>query len=418
MLTGRPLFEMEGHMEVLSAKLSKPAPLLDNVVPGIFSLSLQKLLCRALERNPSDRIVSAQAFLDAIHRIENEPGHGLAIAPATKQLLKVAVRRVTVLPQLFKQYLSDWFRCEEQKPSEPTWRLRLEGLWTTTAGRKTIAFSSIPLVVLCLIGFLILSAVGENEPTLKTHKDTHPKLSSNVSLNSRPRVSSGISNLPPNSNQQRPTNARSPLDSRLARARKLLASNACREATSELSQVLRRNPKLAGGYYLLGNALICRKMYREGLNAYAEAIRLDPNYRQDDKILKDAERLLKVTKLKTTVVDFLDSKMGPSALPLLVKVGSYYSKETLRHRARDLVVKQGASNQIDWFASLVLDFKQEKSCKKRGVIVNRLKKLKDPRAIPFLRQARDERTGFWGNKYKNWCIRSQLVEALKELQSQ
>ena len=41
--------------------------------------------------------------------------------------------------------------------------------------------------------------------------------------------------------------------------------------------------------------------------------------------------------------------------------------------------------------------------------------MKDVRAIPVLRAARDERAGFFGTRMKHYCIRKELVAALKEL---
>ena len=66
---------------------------------------------------------------------------------------------------------------------------------------------------------------------------------------------------------------------------------------------------------------------------------------------------------------------------------------------------------------LGLDLRDGGSCADRAATVDRLRKLRDPRAIPILRTARDERAGWFGRQYKHWCIRAQIVEALKELQS-
>jgi hypothetical protein len=197
----------------------------------------------------------------------------------------------------------------------------------------------------------------------------------------------------------------------------LLTAGDCREAALELKSLLRGEPRLAHAHYLLGVASFCRKLHSEGLAEYQESIRLDGGYREDARILEDVERLLRVPKLGRAALDFLRTHIGKPALPALLRAASTSSRRALRHGAIDLVAELGATSQIDWLSSLSLDLHDGPSCTDRGEAVAKLRALKDPRAIPALRRARGERTGWFGRQYKNWCIRDDIGAALRDLQS-
>ena len=99
----------------------------------------------------------------------------------------------------------------------------------------------------------------------------------------------------------------------------------------------------------------------------------------------------------------------------MLKTASYHSTPYLRQRAVEIVTQLGAANRIDWLAKFELDLRQGQSCKERGEAVARLRQLDDARAIPILRKSRDERSGFFGRGFRNWCIRQKIIEAIKHL---
>jgi hypothetical protein len=186
---------------------------------------------------------------------------------------------------------------------------------------------------------------------------------------------------------------------------------------AELAALLGREAGLAHGHYLLGAAQVCRKLHAEGLAAYRQAIRLDPRYRRDPRLLADAERLLRAPGARAAALEFLATEVGEPARDLLLRVASYASQRPIRHRAVELVSKLGWARQVDWLASFSQDLRDGPSCAARAEAVERLRRLRDSRAIPALRAARDERSGWLGRTYRNWCIRRELAAAIVELQS-
>ena len=110
--------------------------------------------------------------------------------------------------------------------------------------------------------------------------------------------------------------------------------------------------------------------------------------------------------------------MGTASVDVLLPLATHRNM-TVRRRAVDAITRLGAADRIDWFRSLELDLSQRGSCNARRETVARLRALKDARAIPVLRRARDEKKGVLsqlvGDKYKHGCIRKEIIEAIEYL---
>jgi tetratricopeptide (TPR) repeat protein len=201
------------------------------------------------------------------------------------------------------------------------------------------------------------------------------------------------------------------------RAQVLLGRGACREATAEAAQGLAREPRNARGRYLLGAALFCQRMYSEALGAYAGAIALEASLKKDPRLLDELERLARAERYHEMAFDFLEQRIGDAALPVFIRLASSGPRPAIRRRALAGVARFGATSKVDWLASLSLDLRQLKKCQDRALVVEQLRQLKDVRAIPVLRAARDERTGWFGHRMKNYCARKQIAAALRELRA-
>jgi hypothetical protein len=407
MLTGRPLFEAEDHMEVLSLKLVQAAPTLSKIAPGVFSPALEDLLRHVLERKPADRLKTAEEMLEAIQSIKTDPGGGLAmVVPAGAGQLWGA--RLARLPHHTVDLFTQWYCCPGSHPGPPNWPRRLRALRDTRQGRLILAI--LIMTILLLVGVPLVLFKGAPPPS---PINTAPLAMEQT----KPAIAPQTGGSAAGSKKSGPSISPQRLKDPLSRARLFLAQGACREASLELMNLSRQDPGKAQVHYLLGASLMCRKYYSEGMEAYARAIALDGNYRHDARILEDLEQLFKVSKIRDAALAFLRDKMGQAALPLLIKAASTHSQLKVRQDAAAAVQQLGAAAQIDWVSKLSLDLHQLSSCKDRAGVVAKLRAMKDRRAIPILRQARDERAGFWGRSYRNWCIRAQIVDALKELQS-
>ncbi|MCC6746773.1 MAG: serine/threonine protein kinase [Deltaproteobacteria bacterium] len=421
LLTGRALFEAENHVELLGIKLSTRAPSLGRVAPGVFSVELERVVARALEKNPRDRFQSAEEFLDALGRVQRAAGGGLAVAaPWTTKVTQLA-RRATGL-------YGGWYRCEGLG-RRPTWALRARGLVATGPGRIVLGsgvggVALLALVVaLALPGGDVAKATGRagNREAVATHatlpagetprtRGAGGARSAGVGKGSGAKASPRVAEPAAQPRGAIPASAAA----RIERVRMFLARQYCREASLDLLNLVREQPSLAYAHYLLGAAQICRKLHAEGLAAYARAIELDGRYRHDARVLEDARALVEVRKVRVAALEFLGKRVGTPALETLLRATA--SRDfTSRQKAVEMVLALNAGRRIDWVRTLSLDLEQLQSCAARGQVVARLRQTRDRRAIPVLKAAREARTGFFRNRYRHACIRKELGSALEYL---
>jgi serine/threonine-protein kinase len=400
MLAGRMPFEGEGPVELLSAKLAAPAPSLAKVRPRVFSASLLALVARALERKPSDRFATATEMLEALEQVQTEPGRGLAVDQSRIAALvgrgQEVVSRARELPPWARRTFLAWYRCQGVE-GRPSWRRRARGLVTTVPGAWVLGAAL--LILLAASG--VVAGVTHEAPEGVSGPPP-----------SKPTIGRVFKRIVHAATDKEPDPA---VKNRLNDARMFLAKQACREASLDLQNLLREHPQLAQAHYLLGAAEMCRKRYEEGLEAYAAALAIDDELRDDARVLEDVRQLLSVRGMRMEALKFMASKIGEPALPDLVEVASEGRKRALRHYAVELVTWLGAEDQIDWISSLSLDLAQLEKCEQRAEVVEKLRQLGDPRAIPVLRKARNARVGWIRRRYRNYCCREEIGKAIKEL---
>jgi serine/threonine-protein kinase len=389
LLTGRPLFVADDGIQLLELKLSADPPPLRRVCPGAFSNELQQVVAKALARKPSSRFASANEFLAAVEAVQGQPGGGLASGGASTWI------RLVGKTQSVGDLYRDWYACSGQ--GTPGWSTRLRALATTVSGR-VVAGTALAVVAALLA--LALALPGDDE--MPPPPDEIPIAE------------------PGNKRRGRTTPARrpDPTARRLGQARLLLAKYSCREASLDLKNLVRQQPKLAKAHYLLGAALICRKLHQDGLQAYGRAIELDSRYRADARILEDAERLFssRSRRLRLAALEFLSQRIGKPARKPLVEACTHRDQRT-REAAVAAVIEMGAEKHVDWIASYELDLKQL-SCReaKRRKLVQRLTAFDDQRVLPILKRARGARAGFLGLRKRYACLRKELTEAIEELE--
>jgi serine/threonine-protein kinase len=411
MLTGKPLFAGEGPVEILSAKLSHPAPSLEQVGPGLFSERLQAFLARALEREPSSRFSDAREMLDALREIEGELGRGLAVTPRPTAV-QALISRAADVPRRATGVFTDWYSCAGDA-GQPTWAGRFKALVTTGQGRIVLAGAFALFFMLLLVP--VLALVGDDPPP------TPPGL--NLPDGQGGGWGGGSKEAVKPTQQPREDELPPKVKERLSKIRMFMANGHCREASLDLKNLALDQPKLARVHYLLGAALTCRRKHKNAWAAYTRAVQLDPSLKLDARIIEDAQRLIRAKKAKVharlAAVNFLGTKVGKSALPTLIEAASSSENHHVREHATALVKWLGAEDKIDRLGALKLDLRRLATCEERAKVVEELRALGDPRAIPALRRARDasKRVGFFRRKWKNGCCRDEIIEAIKHLLS-
>ena len=394
MLTGRPLFKGAGPVEIISAKLSRAPPELDDVAPGVYSSGLAQLVRRALARRPADRISSADEMLEQVIRIQREEGGGMALRP--RWYRGAAILQQTVrLARLSAMPYADWYHAADRWPD------RMRALVTTRRGATVVGLTLAAALLALTASMLQLASIPESDLSANLtdgHADTSAPAVSFVAPE-QPRSASGAHNK------------------RLIKVRLLLEKNACNEAAVDLLNLVREQPALAEAHYLLGAAEYCRRRYRFALEAYRKAIELEPRYRSDVRVLAHAEQLTYTRKVRDEALRFIAIHLGRAGLPLLVKQASHNRNPGVRHMAITYAAKLGGASRIDWVSSLSLDLKQLPTCQQRCKVVGQLAKLGDPRAVPALRQARDQtvRVRIFSRAWRNGCCRDRIVAVIKKL---
>ena len=398
MLTGRPLFKGEGPVEILSAKLSQPPPDLDDVAPGVYSPAMVQLVRRALARRPLDRYASAEEMLEAVIQIQRAPGRGMAPPPRWGQLGSAGEHLLRLGRRTARMGI-DWYHGSDR------WSGRLRALVTTRQGGILSGLALVLLLLLVLFPLLQVASIPDTPSVAFTSRDRAPDPAI-------PTTPDGVRE--PSKPASTPT---TPTQKRLIRVRLLLEKGACNEAAVDLLNLLRDQPRLAEGHYLLGVAEFCRRRYRSTLQAYARAIEIDTRYRRDVRVLAHLGQLMETRKIQEQAVSFVGVHLGREGLPLLVKQASQGRNSDARHSAITYAARLGGASQIDWVSSLSLDLAQLPTCEERCKVVARLGQLGNARALTALRKARDQtmRAGIFRRTWRNGCCRTRIVDTIKKL---
>lgn len=405
LLLGRPPFEATDPLQVLALKVSRPAPRLRDVAPGVFPAELDLVLSRALVREPAERYGSAEAFLA-----------DLAAVPATALTFDEAA-------------VPSEARGRDNGPTRParSWRVLSGraaraigglGAWLR-AGRPRTWVAALALV-LALIGAALAVRLGQDTSAkrpLEGPPNPLPPSEPNPADRRSPGATAGRD--APAKRDKDPDRADlSPaLGEKLAAARTALLRRECSAALAAASVVAAEVPGSARAHYYRGAALACARKHGQALRAYARTIELDRRYALDKRILQDVARMLRTKTDRARALAFLQQQVGQPAIPLLVRLSRHRKREIRASAVRSLG-ELGASDQVDWVATLALDLDQTPSCRGRVAIVNRLRDLGDPRAIPLLERARDRRTrvlGLFRGGYRHGCVRSEIIGALEAL---
>jgi tetratricopeptide (TPR) repeat protein len=191
------------------------------------------------------------------------------------------------------------------------------------------------------------------------------------------------------------------------------------EARVLIMQQISAHPDVARVRYLLGNLEFAEKNATAGLQAYEEALRMDPGLRGDAALLVNVRGLLSDKRLAQAALDLLIKQIGVPAKSTLAELASEDRRVEFRRAARDACDSLGCSGDIDKVQSYSLDLTQGKTCAEKREAVEKLGATKDKRAIEPLRKARyEERGGLLGRMLGgggNACIIKDIDAALKNL---
>ncbi len=368
MIAGVPPFDADQVGALLRMHVSAVVPRFGEMAPDVHVPdAVEGLIRRGLEKNPDDRIGSAEEYIDRIDEI---------VAPEDGSHSG---------PRKIRSLVFDGF------PGSIT-----PAIARVVTGKRTLKQVVVAaLIVIGLVGILSF-AFGSKGPDYLSEGALLPLASAAYG----PEAET---------------------------AAEMLAQGRPKEAASYLMGQWKEVREEPYAQLILGHAQASAQRNIQALLAYEKAISLEPKLAKDKRMRNNIELMLdkKAPGVVDAAIDFLGKLVSEAdnwtAADQLVDMASSSKLPRRRHKAMSVATEVGLGNRIDRLGSYLLDLQRGGSCLVRKEAVANLRALGDRKAIPALRKARKRiRTEGAHVKKKvntNACLRTAATEAVRHLQS-
>jgi eukaryotic-like serine/threonine-protein kinase len=191
------------------------------------------------------------------------------------------------------------------------------------------------------------------------------------------------------------------------------------QARLALEQELSERPRDARVRYMLGRVAFAEGKHAEALAQYREAIGLDAGFRGDPVLLEHVGQALGEARNAEGALDLAIDKIGAPAADLLVKVANESPELARRQRAAAALDEMGKGDKVDRVGLAMLQLKRAHGCEEKKMLVEKLRDLGDPRALPALRDLRGRSIGglFRLGGANTRCMKKELPAAIKDLEA-
>ena len=386
MLVGRKPFENDDLVKLLSMQITQPPPRFADVAADLrVPPALEAAVLRALEKDRDKRFVSAAEFRKALEDAHTDAAErGARFAASSVRMgfslgAKLWAQRPVVEQALGRAWQAvRTVKGKADEHAQPVLKRLPE---------RARPWAIPGLVILLLLVLVLARGSG--------HKGSAPKLE------------------PP---KPRPVAAE--LKSPIKHIEDAMAKGQITEARVLIMQQISAHPSEGRVRYLLGNLEFADKNPAAGLQAYEEALRLDPGLRGDAALLVNIRSELNDRKLGLVALEMLIKQVGKPAVDILADIASDDRRAEFRTAAREGCETLGCSKKVDLVNSYSLDLSQGHSCDEKRAAVQKLGETGDARAIEPLRRARSERRSFLGGilgNTGNGCILKDIDAALTAL---
>ena len=185
-----------------------------------------------------------------------------------------------------------------------------------------------------------------------------------------------------------------------------------------LEHELSERPRDARVRYMLGGVAFSEGKHAEALAQYREAVSLDAGFRGDPVLLAHLEQALVEPRNADAALDLAVDKIGAPAAELLVKVANDSADVARRQRAAAALDEMGKGDRVDRVGLAMLQLKRARGCEEKKMLVEKLRDLGNPRALPALRDLRGRSIGglFRLGGANTRCMKKELPAAVKELE--
>jgi hypothetical protein len=387
MLVGRKPFEDPDLVKLLGMQITAQPQRFADVAPDArIAPALESVVMRVLEKERDKRFASATALREAIESASTDAAElGARFAASSVRMgftlgAKVWAKR----PVVVAAGKRTWTRVCEVKDKIDQRAYPVLKYLPEKARRHAVP----GVVVLLLLVLLFARGGGKG-------KGASPKLE------------------PP-----KPKPVAAEMKSPIKHIEETMAQGQLTEARVLIMQQISAHPSDGRVRYLLGNLEFADKNPSAGLQAYEEALRLDPGLRGDAALLVNIRSELNDRKLGFAALEMLIKQVGKPAVDLLADMASDDRRAEFRMAARTACDTLDCGKKVDLVNSYALDLTQGKSCEEKREAVKKLAETGDSRAIEPLKRARAERRsllgGFLGSS-GNACITKDIDAALTAL---
>jgi tetratricopeptide (TPR) repeat protein len=208
------------------------------------------------------------------------------------------------------------------------------------------------------------------------------------------------------------------LADRLKKIEGALESGNTTAARLALEHELSERPRDGRIRYMLGRVAFAEGKHAEALAQYREAIGLDAGFRGDPVLLDHLEETLGESRNADAALDLAVERVGAPAADLLVKVANDSPELARRQRAATALDDMGKGDKVDRVGLAILQLKKAQGCDEKKMLVEKLRELGDPRALPALRGLRGRSIGgiIRLGGVNTRCMKKELPAAVKELE--
>jgi serine/threonine protein kinase len=208
------------------------------------------------------------------------------------------------------------------------------------------------------------------------------------------------------------------LADRLKKIESALESGNATSARLALEHELSERPRDGRIRYMLGRVAFAEGKHAEALAQYRDAIGLDAGFRGDPVLLDHLEEALGESRNADAALDLAATRVGAPAAELLVKVANDSPEVARRQRAATALDDMGKGDRVDRVGLAMLQLKKAQGCEEKKMLVEKLRDLGDPRALPALHGLRGRSIGglFRLGGANTRCMRKELPAAVLELE--
>jgi serine/threonine protein kinase len=221
------------------------------------------------------------------------------------------------------------------------------------------------------------------------------------------------------STPMRPSPPPPALADRLKKIEASIESGNTTSARLALEHELSEHPRDARVRYMLGGVAFSEGKHAEALAEYREAIGFDAGFRGDPVLLAHLEQALVEPRYADAALDLAVEKIGAPAAELLVKVANDSAELARRQRAAAALDEMGKGDRVDRVGLAMLQLKKARGCDEKKMLVEKLRDLGNPRALPALRDLRGRSIGglFRLGGANTRCMKKELPAAIKDLEA-